>query len=235
MSIPMLAYSPTSRNQRVAGYEVASEEQPRLYCNDQILAKQEMDALIYAAYRQVFNEQQMIAFHRQPYLESQLRNYQITVRDFIRGLVTSDNFHRLVYECNNNYRFVQLCIQRLLGRDVYNQREALAWSVVLATRGLSGFVDALLESPEYLENFGDDTVPYQRRRILPQRATGDLPFARMARYGDAYREQLEALRDIAGRLPQRLKVPASPLLYVGGSLVVFSCLYLMVVGRILSV
>lgn len=30
-----------------------------------------------------------------------------------------------------------MCIQRVLGRDVYNDREKLAWSIVLATKGLN--------------------------------------------------------------------------------------------------
>ena len=32
----------------------------------------------------------------------------------------------------------------------------LAWSIVLATKGLEGFVDALLNNEEYLSNFGDN-------------------------------------------------------------------------------
>jgi phycobilisome rod-core linker protein len=86
-----------------------------------------------------------------------------------------------------------MCVQRILGRDVYSDREKLAWSTVLATKGLRGFIDDLLASEEYLENFGKDTVPYQRRRILPQRSQGELPFARMPRYGEDYREKLEDL------------------------------------------
>ena len=65
-----------------------------------------------------------------------------------------------------------------------------SWSTVLATKGLKGFIDDLLDSEEYISNFGYDTVPYQRRRILPQRAQGDLPFARMARYDKYYRDKL---------------------------------------------
>lgn len=125
--------------------------------------------MIRAAYRQIFNEQQQIASHRQIALESQLHAAQITVRDFIRGLVLSDSFRRLNYETNNNYRFVEMSIQRLLGRNVYDNREKLAWSIILATKGLRGFIDELLNSEEYLNNFGFSTVPYQRRRILPQR------------------------------------------------------------------
>ncbi|NEP17250.1 MAG: phycobilisome rod-core linker polypeptide CpcG [Leptolyngbya sp. SIO4C1] len=232
MSISTLPYRPTAQNQRVNGYEVPGEEQPRVYSTEQLLASQEMDALIYAAYRQIFNEQQLVTFNRQPLLESQLRNNQITVRDFIRGLATSDSFRRWVYDANNNYRFVQLCIQRLLGRDIYSYQEVLSWSIILATKGISGFVDALLSSEEYLENFGDDTVPYQRRRILPQRATGDLPFARMARYGESYREQVVALSNRALNQVQKFQRPTSPLVYVGGSLVVFGCLYLVMLTRI---
>jgi phycobilisome rod-core linker protein len=112
------------------------------------------------------------------------------VREFMRGLATSDMFRRLNYEVNNNYRFVELCVQRLLGRKVYSDREKLAWSIVLATKGLNGFIDDLLNSAEYANHFGEDTVPYQQRRVLPQRTQGELPFERMARYGTDYRDQL---------------------------------------------
>jgi phycobilisome rod-core linker protein len=190
MSIPLLTYSPSSRNHRVSGYEVPGDEQPRIYTTKNLPSAAEMDALIVAAYRQVFHEQQMLLSTRQPFLESQLRNGQITVKDFIRGLATSDAFRRLNYDNNNNYRFVQLCIQRILGREVYNEREKLSWSIVLATKGLRGFIDALLDSGEYINKFSHNTVPYQQRRILPGRSQGELPFERMPRYGKDYRDKL---------------------------------------------
>jgi phycobilisome rod-core linker protein len=87
-----------------------------------------------------------------------------------------------VYDGNNNYRFAEICIQRILGRNAYSEREKIAWSIVIATKGIKGFIDDLLNSAEYLQNFGDCTVPYQRRRILQQRTQGELPFERMARY-----------------------------------------------------
>ncbi|MBW4643194.1 MAG: phycobilisome rod-core linker polypeptide [Goleter apudmare HA4340-LM2] len=190
MTIPLLDYAPLSQNHRVEGFEVPGDEQPRIYTTDNLLTALEMDMLIMAAYRQIFNEQQMLSSNRQRFLESQLRAGQITVRDFIQGLVTSDSFRRLTYDSNNNYRFVEICIQRILGRNVYSDREKLSWSIVLATKGLQGLIDDLLNTEEYLSNFGYDTVPYQRRRILPQRAHGELPFARMARYGEDYRDKL---------------------------------------------
>ncbi|MGC9504335.1 phycobilisome rod-core linker polypeptide [Baaleninema sp.] len=193
MTLPLLSYSPSSQNQRVTGYEVPGDEQPRIYSTSDALSGAEMDELIRAAYRQIFNEQQILEYNRQQALESQLRYGEISVRDFIRGLATSDVFRRYNYEANNNYRFAQMCLRRLLGRDAYNEREKLAWSIVLATQGLQGFIEALLDSEEYLTQFGDDTVPYQRRRVLPQRDRGELPFERMPRYGDDYRAFLESL------------------------------------------
>jgi phycobilisome rod-core linker protein len=190
MALPLLTYSPSSQNQRVVGYEVPGDEQPRIYTTENILSAGEIETLIHSAYRQIFHEQQMLVCNRQRSLESQLKIGQITVKDFIRGLAVSDSFRRLVYDSNNNYRFVQICIQRILGREVYSDREKIAWSIVLATKGLPGFIDDLLNSQEYSSNFGEDTVPYQRRRILPQRSQGDLPFERMARYGLDYRDKL---------------------------------------------
>jgi phycobilisome rod-core linker protein len=203
MTLSLLKYPLSSQNQRVDGYEIPGDEQPKIYSADNYLTNTDLDRVIWAAYRQVFNEQQMIAHNRQLALESQLRCGQITVRDFIRGLVLSDSFRRLNYESNNNYRFVEICIQRLLGRQVYHQREKLAWSVVLATKGLGSFVDQLLNSDEYLSNFGSNTVPYQRRRILPQRSQGELPFARMSRYDNYHLgklRQLGQLRPFGGEV-----------------------------------
>ena len=193
MTIPLLSYPPSSQNQRVAAFEVPGEEQPRIYTAETALSDSEKNEVIWSAYRQIFNEQQLLKSNRQLGLESQLRANQITVREFIQGLLLSPNFRERNYEPNNNYRFVQMCVQRVLGRDVYNDQEKLAWSIVLATKGLEGFVTKLLGSTEYLDNFGEDIVPYQRRRVLAQREQGDLPFARMPRYGADYRAKLEEL------------------------------------------
>jgi len=192
MSLPLLAYPTRTQNQRVNGFEVPGDEQPRIFSADNLVSSSglEIEGLIRAAYRQIYNEQQMLVHNRERLLESQLRMNQITVRDFIRGLLLSDSFRRLTFDSNNNYRFAEICIQRVLGRQVYNEREKMAWSILLATKGIQGFVDALLNSEEYLNNFGDSIVPYQRRRILPQRRQGEVTFEHMARYGTDYRDRL---------------------------------------------
>ncbi|MBH8553880.1 phycobilisome rod-core linker polypeptide [Nostocaceae cyanobacterium CENA357] len=186
MAIPLLEYSPSSQNQRVVGYEVPGEEQPRVYSTENLLSPTELDDLIEAAYRQIFFH--AFAADRERFLESQLRSGQITVRDFIRGLLLSNTYKRSFYDLNSNYRFVEQTVQRVLGRDVYDNREKLAWSIVVATKGLKGFVDDLLNSDEYLEAFGYDTLPYQRRRVLPGRTEGERPFnIKSPRYDEYYR------------------------------------------------
>ncbi len=155
MALPLLSYSPTSQNQRVVGFEVPGDEQPRIYQTQALLSPLEMDALIQAAYRQVFHEQQMLASNRQTALESQLRNGQITVKEFIQRLATSEPFVTRNFQVNNNYRFVEMCIQRLLGRRVYNDREKLSWSIVIATKGLNGFIKNGSKETRAIRHVGD--------------------------------------------------------------------------------
>nr|AYR06515.1 phycobilisome rod-core linker protein [Rhodogorgon sp.] len=177
MSIPILKYSFSTQNQRVNGFEVyPGEEQPKIYTTDSLPTAFEMDEIIWAAYRQVFSEHQILSSTRDPFLESQLRFNQIKVKDFIKALLLSDSFRDLNYNVNNNYRFVEMCLQRVLGRDVYNEREKMAYAVIIGHKGLEEFVSLLIDSKEYSENFGDTTVPYQRRRIVAQRSKGEIPF-----------------------------------------------------------
>jgi phycobilisome rod-core linker protein len=190
MPLPLLTYQPTSQNHRVSSFEVGGDQQPRLYSTHNSLSLGEMDDLIMSAYRQIFNEQQMTETSRQWSLESQLRGGQITTRDFIAGLAGSEVFRTRNYDTNNNYRFVQMCVQRILGRDVYSDREKFAWSTLIATKGLKTFINELVNTDEYIANFGDTIVPYQRRRELPTVGSGTVTFNHMARYDEFYRANL---------------------------------------------
>ncbi|MBD2259846.1 phycobilisome rod-core linker polypeptide [Pseudanabaena sp. FACHB-2040] len=220
MALPLLNYKPSSQNQRVANYEVPGDEQSRIFSTDNILDATDMDALIEAAYRQMF----FYAFKwdREPFLESQLRNGQITVRDFIRGLALSKTFYNSFYEKNSNYKFVEHCVQKILGREVYNEREKIAWSIVVANKGIQGLVDQLLDSEEYLSNFGYSTVPYQRRRILPGRVEGERPIHISNPRYDAYHRtqlgfpQIVWQSQVKRFVPQEKKATAgNPSLFLG--------------------
>ena len=188
MSIPVLNYPLSCQNQRVASYEVNNNvSNPNIYTAESLPYTSDMDTIIWASYRQIFGEHQILKCTRQRALESSLRYRQITVKDFIRGLLLSESFRTFNYNANNNYRFVEMCVQRVLGRSIYSEREKLAWSIILASKGMEGFVDSLLDSDEYLENFDDFTVPYQRRRTIYQRSKGETPFnLQTPRYGKEF-------------------------------------------------
>ncbi|MEY3749940.1 MAG: phycobilisome rod-core linker polypeptide [Vulcanococcus sp.] len=184
MALPLLATKPITQNARVNNFCVGTDEAPR--------TQVDVEEQIERAYRQIF-------FHafkvdREPMLEMQLRNSDITVRDFVRGLLLSRKFREGFYRCNSNYRVVEQIVGRVLGRDVNGDQERIAWSIVIANQGLEGFVDALLTSPEYLENFGLDTVPYQRSRVLAGHAKPQLPFNQKAPRYNAYWREASARR-----------------------------------------
>ena len=189
MAIPLLNYAPASQNSRVAGFTVGSDNTPRIFNTANLLSSGDLGELIEAAYRQIFFH--AFASDREATLESQLRSGNISVRQFVRGLVLSNTYRSSFYDKNSNYRFVEQTVQRVLGRDVYSDREKITWSIVVATKGIEGFIDALINSDEYLEAFGEDILPYQRRRVLPSQRIGEMPFnLKSPRYDAYHRAQL---------------------------------------------
>jgi len=197
MALPVLATKPLTSNARVSSFLDANEESPRQ--STAVGPQRERaasDALIEQAYRQIF-------FHafkadRDAVLESQLRSSQISTREFIRQLLRSDKFRNDFYRCNSNYRVVEQVVGRVLGRPVHGEQERIAWSIVIAEQGLPAFIDALIDSPEYLETFGEDLVPYQRSRVLAGQAVGTIPFNQQAPRYNAYWRDTMARRAPAG-------------------------------------
>ncbi len=240
MTLPLLQYSPSSQNQRVESFEIPGEEQIQIYTTEGTPSSAEMNDLIWAAYRQIFNEQQLLVSNRQLALESQLKNNSISVRDFIRGLLLSETFRIRNYDTTNNYRFVEMCIQRVLGRKIYNYEETMAWSVVIGTKGIEGLVDELLNTEEYQTNFGENTVPYQRRRIIAQHSMGELPISQFSRYDEYHLQTLEDLgyfQHLPSTLwkwqqqpyPMAYKLFSSAIWILGNTLIVIGVIYVLLV------
>lgn len=93
---------------------------------------------------------------------------------------------------------------------------------MVATKGYQGLIDDLLNSDEYLNNFGYDTVPYQRRRNLPGREAGELPFnIKSPRYDAYHRRQLGFPQivwqnEVRRFIPQEKKLTAgNPMNFLG--------------------
>ena len=194
MAVPLQAYPLTTQNARVSNLAGDSStvrtELTGSSAGGADAYRSNIDGLIEQAYRQIF-------FHamqsdREPYLESQLRSGNITLRDFIRGLLLSERFQQGYYQCSTNYRMVDQVVGRVLGRPVHGEAERLAWSIVIGEKGFTTFVDTLLDSDEYMRCFGYDLVPQQRSRVLPGQSLGETPiYQSFPRYGADWRDSLQ--------------------------------------------
>jgi len=114
-----------------------------------------------AAYTQIFKENRDLDFHHNASLDSAYLNGQLSTRDLVCELLCSDMYVNYVLALNSNFRFVELCFERVLGRQA-TQREIQVWSSLLASEGLRVFAENLTGCSEYSAVFGDDTVPYRR-------------------------------------------------------------------------
>ena len=99
MALPLQAYPLTTQNARVSNLAGdTSTVRTELTGSSEGGAdtyRSNIDSLIEQAYQQIF-------FHamqsdREPFLESQLRSGNITLRDFIRGLLLSERFQQGYY------------------------------------------------------------------------------------------------------------------------------------------
>jgi phycobilisome core-membrane linker protein len=118
-------------------------------------------AVIRAAYLQVFGRD-VYEGQRQKVAEIQLENGQITLREFIRVLAKSDVFRKMYWSSLYVCKAIEYIHRRLLGRPTYGRQEMNAYFDLCSKKGFYALVDELIQSQEYMEAFGEDTVPYER-------------------------------------------------------------------------
>lgn len=124
---------------------------------------------IAAAYRQVF-ERDLAPYVVQAQftgLESKLGNGEINVKEFIEGLGCSELYIKQFYTPYPNTKVIELGTKHFLGRAPLNQKEIQTYNQILATEGIRAFIGAMVNGMEYLQVFGEDTVPYRRFPTLP--------------------------------------------------------------------
>jgi phycobilisome core-membrane linker protein len=118
-------------------------------------------AVIRAAYLQVFGRD-LYEGQRPKVLEIKLENGDISVREFIRGLAKSDVFRNLYWSSLYVCKAIEYIHRRLLGRPTYGRQEINKYFDIAAKQGFYAVVDAIINSVEYSEAFGEDTIPYER-------------------------------------------------------------------------
>jgi phycobilisome core-membrane linker protein len=146
-----------------ATYALAAAGSPRYVLKTAMTGGQKAE-VIRAAYRQVF-ERDIVKGYSQvvcPVEATQLRQGQLSMREFIRCLGRSNEYLKQFYGRFSNSRVVELAFRHFLGRGVSSIEEFRRYFAIVSQQGLAGLVDSLVNSMEYAQVFGEETVPYLR-------------------------------------------------------------------------
>ncbi len=143
-------------------YFNAAENRPK-YAMKTGLSATEKLAIVKAAYRQVFERDITRAYSQSiSYLESQVKNGDISMKEFIRRLGKSSLYQKQFFEPFINSRALELAFRHFLGRGPSSREEVQTYFSIVSKGGLAALVDALVDSQEYSDYFGEETVPYIR-------------------------------------------------------------------------
>ncbi len=143
-------------------YFNASERRPK-YAMKPGLSRIEKNDAIKAAYRQVFERDITKAYSQSiSDLESKVRNGEISMKEFIRRLAKSPLYRKQFFEPFINSRALELAFRHILGRGPGSREEVQKYFSIVSEGGLAKLIDALIDSQEYADYFGEETVPYIR-------------------------------------------------------------------------
>jgi len=146
-----------------ATYALAAEGRQRFVMRPRLSGAQKAE-VIRAAYRQVFERDIAKAYSQIPcpVEATQVRQGDISMREFIRALGRSKEYQRQFYGRFSNSRAVELAFRHFLGRGISSREEFTRYFDIVSAQGLPGLVDCLVNSMEYARVFGEETVPYLR-------------------------------------------------------------------------
>ena len=129
------------------------------------LRQADAQAVIRAAYRQVFGNAHLMEEERCSSAESLYVNGDLTVQGLVTAFAQSDTYRRLFLDKNGPYRFVELNFKHLLGRAPHNQAELSEHVQRLANEGYEAEINSYTYSHEYINAFGVDDVPSMRGNL----------------------------------------------------------------------
>jgi phycocyanin-associated rod linker protein len=124
--------------------------------------QEDVKVAIRAVYRQVLGNDYIMASERVKSAESLLCNRSITVRDFVRAVAKSELYKSKFLYNSFQTRVIELNIKHLLGRAPYDESEVIYHLDLYQNQGFEADIDSYIDSEEYLQNFGDNIVPYYR-------------------------------------------------------------------------
>lgn len=124
-------------------------------------AESSTQCVIRAAYFQVFGRA-VYEGQRQKVAENRLENGEISVREFIKMLAKSTVYRNLYWTPLYVCKAIEFAHRRLLGRPTYGRQEMNRYYDIASKQGFYALIEALIDSAEYNDSFGEDTVPYAR-------------------------------------------------------------------------
>lgn len=174
--------------------------------------EEDLQTVIRAVYKQVLGNAHLMASESFTSAESQLRNGDITVREFVRTIAKSGLYQSLYFHSCPQYRFIELNFKHLLGRAPQDQSEVSEHVQTYADGGYDAEIDSYIDSNEYLENFGENIVPYPRSTVSQVGIKNDAfnrTFALYRGYATSDRDNsAKLINSIAGNSATPIKTPA---------------------------
>jgi phycobilisome core-membrane linker protein len=143
-------------------YYEAAERRPKFVMKPGLSAT-EKNEVVKAAYRQIFERDITRAYSLSiSDLESKVKNGDISMKEFVRRLAKSPLYQKQFYQPFINSRVIELAFRHILGRGPSSREEVQKYFSIISNGGLPALVDALVDSQEYGDYFGEETVPYLR-------------------------------------------------------------------------
>ena len=136
----------------------------------------QLAALIRSTYKQVMGNPHLMEFERVGSAESKFIDGYLSTREFVRAVGLSAEYKRRFFETNAPYRFIELNFKHFLGRAPQSQAEISEHTKILAEGGYEAEICSYVDSAEYQNTFGEDTVPFAR--ILTESGRSQVGFNR---------------------------------------------------------
>ncbi len=164
--------------------------------------------------KQILGNAHLLESQRLDSAESMLRNGDITVREFVRMVAQSDLYKSLFFDTNPAYRFIELNFKHFLGRAPLDQAEISQHVQTYNTQGYAAEIDSYLDSDDYLEQFGENIVPYACCLNTQTGMTTNVFNRTVSLVGgfatsDVSSNDAQLIASIASNLPQKIKVAGS--------------------------
>ncbi|MEM9088452.1 MAG: phycobilisome linker polypeptide [Cyanobacteria bacterium P01_F01_bin.53] len=166
-------------------------------------SQRDIESVILAVYKQVLGNPHLLESDRLVIAESLLRDFKITVQEFVRQVAKSELYKQKFFYNSFQSRTIELNFKHLLGRAPYGQAEIVTHLDLYESEGFDADIDSYIDSPEYQTSFGENIVPYYLDLVttgVGQRTVGFPRFLQLYRgYASSDRAQL------VGKAPRLVK------------------------------